>query len=221
MRSIVNLCADHLRTFSNQQGVKLKSSHAHELAVAFFGYKSKAAMLADTLSPIDNLAQAEFLVLTPSKFIDDRRSALEDLPLDLPGTSILNEELFTYLISEGWFSGKPFGMWKHLADILITDHFLRHGGSIWSMNFGRNEIARSKFDKSGDEYNLIPDITGSGVKLVVNKLRYAASNDTFQSIDISATIKLKRIAGHVGYSNSEISIVDNSNTSVNSEVSIW
>lgn len=204
MHSITKLCADYLRAFSNQQGIKLKSAHAHELAVAFFGYKSKAAMLADTLSPIDNLAQAEFLVLTPSKFIDDRRSSLKDLPSDLPGTSILNEKLFTCLISEGWFSGKPFGMWKHLADILITDHLLKHGGSILSMDFGRNEIAHSKFDKPSDEYSLIPNIAGNAVKLVVNNLQYASS------IDISATIKLRRVAGHVGYANPEISIIDNS-----------
>lgn len=209
MRTIANLCADHLRAFSNQQGVKLKSSHAHELVAAVFGYKSKAAMLADTIYSIDNLAQAQFLVLTPSMFIDQRRKCLKDLPLELPETFIIAEELFTRLISEGWFLGKSFGMWKHLADILITDHLLKYGSSILSMDFGRNEIAHSKFDKSGDEYNLIPDITGLAVKLVVNNLRYASSNDDFQSIDISAAIKLKRIAGHVGYSNPEISITEN------------
>lgn len=53
MPPIAKLCANYLRTFSNNHGVKLKSGHAHELVASFFGYKSKAAMLADNFSPID------------------------------------------------------------------------------------------------------------------------------------------------------------------------
>ena len=210
MSSVKKFCTDHLRAFCQNRGVKLKSAHAHELVAAFFGYKSNAAMLADTLSPIETLAQAQFIVLTPSLFIDQRRKCLEDLPPDLPDTPILGEELFTCLISEGWFSGKSFGAWKHFVDISTTDYLLKHGSSILSIPFGKNEIAHSSFDKPVYEYNPVLDATDNKVKLVVTNLIYASNDINSQSIDITATIKLRRVAGHVGYSDHEISIIDNS-----------
>jgi len=69
MHSIAKFCADYLRAFTNNHGVKLKSGHAHELVAAFFGYKSKAAMQADTLCSIENIGKAEIFVLTPSMII--------------------------------------------------------------------------------------------------------------------------------------------------------
>ncbi|TAL65475.1 MAG: hypothetical protein EPN84_01525 [Legionella sp.] len=205
MSCIAKFCANHLRTFSNNLGVKLKSGHAHELVAAFFGYKSKAAMLADTLSPIDSLNQAQFLVLASSQFIEQRRKCLEDLPPDLPDNSILGEALFTCLTLEGQFSGRPFAGWKHLIDILTTEYLLQRGSSILSINFGLNEIAHSNFDKPTNEYIPVPDITGNGVTLTTN-MRYAENDTNSESIDIIVTIKLQRIAGHIGYANPEISV---------------
>jgi hypothetical protein len=218
MYSIAKLCAHHLRTISSNHGVKLKSGHAHELVASIFGYKSKAAMLADTLSPIDNIIQAQFLVLAPLLFIEQRRKCLEDLPSDLPDTSKLGEEMFTCLISEGYFSGRPFGAWKHLVDVLTTEYLLKHGDSVLSINFGPNEIARTTFNKP--VYEFIPKLetTGNGVKLVVTKMRYASSDINFQSIDISATIKLQRIAGHVGYAKPEITVTDVSYNDVDAKL---
>lgn len=203
--SIAKFCADHLRAISNNRGVKLKSGHAHELVASFFGYKSKAAMLADTSSPIDRLNQAQFLVLTPPQFIEQRRKCLENLPSDLPDNSILGEELFTYLTLEKYFSGRPFAAWKHLVDILATEYLLKHASSILSINFGLNEIAHSNFDKPTAEYIPVPDITGDGVTLTA-KMRYAENDINSQAIDIIVTIKLQRIAGHIGYANPNISV---------------
>lgn len=39
--SVARLCADQLRAISNNYGVKLKSSHAHELIAAFLGINQK------------------------------------------------------------------------------------------------------------------------------------------------------------------------------------
>lgn len=62
MQHITKLCADHLRAFVNDNhGVKLKASHAHELVAAFFGYKSRAALLADTRHPLSNLTSAALI----------------------------------------------------------------------------------------------------------------------------------------------------------------
>ena len=90
--SISKLCADQLCVISNNYGVKLKSSHAHELVAAFFGYKSKAALLSDTFAPIENIGQAKIFVLIPSAFIEERRKCLVDLPSDLPDTHVLGKK---------------------------------------------------------------------------------------------------------------------------------
>lgn len=67
MQYITKLCADSLRSFTQEKyGIKLKAAHAHELVAIFFGYKSKNAMLADTICPIENLEKAEFIVFDPS-----------------------------------------------------------------------------------------------------------------------------------------------------------
>lgn len=203
--SIAKLCADHLRAISNNHGVKLKSGHAHELVASFFGYKSKAAMLADTSYPIDRLNLAQFLVLTPPQFIEQRRKCLEDLPSDLPNNSILGEEFFTYLTLEEYFSGKVFAAWKDLVDILATEYLLKHASSMLPINFGLNKIAHSNFDKPTDEYIPVPDITGNGITLTTN-MRYAENDINSQAIIIIVTIKLQRIAGHIGYANPNISV---------------
>lgn len=62
---IVKLCADELRNHRQFEHDKLQSSHAHELIAAFFGYKSKNAMLADITHPISNLHHSDFVVLPP------------------------------------------------------------------------------------------------------------------------------------------------------------
>ena len=43
---ITKACADSLRGFTqNNYGIQLKSSHAHELVAAYFGYSSRATIL--------------------------------------------------------------------------------------------------------------------------------------------------------------------------------
>ncbi len=66
-QDIVKLCADSLRAQPSLIGLyRLKSSHAHELIAAFFGYNSKNAMLAAYKKyPPSNLQQADFLILPP------------------------------------------------------------------------------------------------------------------------------------------------------------
>ena len=76
-KGISKICADSLRTFSNEKfDIKLKAAHAHELVAAFFGYSSKNALLADKKYPINNLDQAEIIVMIPDDFIDQRRRDL-------------------------------------------------------------------------------------------------------------------------------------------------
>lgn len=208
MSSFSKICADHLRAFSNSHSIKLKSGHAHELNAAFWGYKSRAAMLADTLSSIENLAQTQFLVLMPSSFIDDRRKCLEDLPSDLPDTYTLGEEIFAKLISEEKFSFRVFPSWAHFAEAATAEYLKKQGSLILSQNF-RHENASIIFNKPLYEFNPKVEITGSEVQLIVSNRYYFSNNISFLgSIDIKIAIKLHRVAGYIGYANAEISLID-------------
>lgn len=93
---ITKLCADSLRVYLNDKhGIKLKSGHAHEIVAAFFGYKSRIAMLADKKHPISNLDQAELILLNPpTPFVDQRLKNLEELSHDLPPSYILAEGVY-------------------------------------------------------------------------------------------------------------------------------
>ncbi|MFO3392183.1 hypothetical protein SCZ83_02005 [Legionella pneumophila serogroup 8] len=206
--SIAKLCAERLRIISNHHGIKLKSGHAHELVAAFFGYKSKAALLSDTLSPIENIGQAQIFVLIPSAFIDERRKCLEDLPSGLPDTYTLGEEMFTFLAAQKMLVGSAFPSWVHLAEALTNDHLQKNGNIILPPNFGASENACNIFDKPVYEFKPKIESIDNEVKLTVSNRYYGSSYVHFQPIDVVLTIKLQRIAGHFGYAKPEISLVD-------------
>lgn len=224
MSSIIKLCADHLRAFSNNHGVKLKSGHAHELVAAFFGYKSKAAMQADNLCPITKLKQAQFFVLVPSLFIDERRKCMEGLPSDLPDTYTLGEEMFVKLISDEQLSFRVFPSWKHLAEALTCEYLQKHGNLALSLNFGDYKKARYMFNKPLYEFKPKIETIDNKIKLTVTNRYYGSHDVHFQSIDHSIDIVIKieltRIAGYVGYSDPEISVIDISNQSISQGVSL-
>jgi hypothetical protein len=165
-------------------------------------------MLADTRSQVDNIAQVQLLVLTPSQFIDDRRKCLEDLPPNLPDTYTLSEEMFVKLIAKEGLSFRVFPSWMHLAEALATEYLCKHGGSILPENFGHNEKAQRIFSKPLYEFKPEIENIDIGVKLRVSNRYYGSSEIHFQPIDVIVTIKLQRIAGHVGYANPEISVTD-------------
>jgi hypothetical protein len=220
MSSIIKLGADHLRAFSNNHSVKLKSGHAHELVAAFFGYKSKAAMQADILCSVENLGQAPILVLMPSAFIDQRRKLLEDLPLDLPDTYSLGEELYVGLIFKKRFTGRSFGVWRHLVEVLATEYLMNNRSSILSTKFRFREKALYLFNKPLYEFNPKVETSDQGTKLTVTNRYYSSSGIHFQPIDVLVTIELKRVAGYVGFGEPKISVLDITDHSVSKSVLI-
>ncbi len=122
MQQITKLCADSLRSFShNKFGIELKSSHAHEIVAAYFGYSSRAALLADSKRPIGNLRKAEFIVLTPSAFIKDRCKDLKGLPENLPHE--LAEGVYTPLYDEKWILKPIWPTLEELGKTLANQHF--------------------------------------------------------------------------------------------------
>ncbi|WP_461789418.1 YozE family protein [Pedobacter sp.] len=119
---ITKKCADSLRSLAlNKFGIQLKSSHAHEIVAAYFGYSSRAALLADTKCPISNLRQAEFIVLTPTAPIIERRDKLNGLPETLPGD--LAEGIYLPLYSEKWILRSIWPTLEELGKALADQYW--------------------------------------------------------------------------------------------------
>ncbi|MGF7025053.1 hypothetical protein [Sphingobacterium sp. HSC-15S19] len=122
MQQITKLCADSLRSFAQYNfGIELKSSHAHELVAAYFGYSSRAALLADTRFPITDLGKAEFIVLTPTAKIKERRSNLKGLPLNLPEN--LAEGVYLPLYKNNLVSQPILPTFEELGKTLADKHW--------------------------------------------------------------------------------------------------
>ena len=117
--NITKACADSLRAFTqNNYGIQLKSSHAHELVAAYFGYASRAALLADQNFPIGNLTEAESIILNPpTLLVDQRLKTFENLPSGLPASDVLAEGVYAPLVADEKFSGK---MWPGFREAAIA-----------------------------------------------------------------------------------------------------
>ena len=121
-RDISKLCADSLRALANEKyGTKLKSAHAHELVAAYFGYRSKNALLADENYPISALAQAEIVVTMPDEFFNKRRMDLQELSSDLPDNSDLYQTIHSTLVTNKLLMSPfpPVGDFEKLAISLL------------------------------------------------------------------------------------------------------
>lgn len=118
---ITKKCADSLRSFSLEKfGIELKSSHAHELVAAYFGYSSRASLLSDSKRPISNLAEAEFIVLMPTTFIKERCIDLQGLPENLPHE--LAEGVYSPLYDEKWITKTIWPTLEELGKALADQH---------------------------------------------------------------------------------------------------
>ncbi len=194
MQHITKLCADNLRTFTNDNyGIKLKASHAHELVAAYFGYQSRAALLADTEHSLSNLRQASTIVLFPTAHIDQRRKSLQGLSPDLPDTYTLAEGAYLGLISEKWILSKIWPTYELLATSL-ADEYLRQ------QNIEGIYRAPVREDVKVEREN-------NGVRMIVLRF-YQVPRDEggVHEVNIITTIRLPRVAGHIGYANPEISM---------------
>jgi hypothetical protein len=193
---ISKLCADSLRTFSNEEyNVKLKAAHAHELVAAYFGYLSKNAMLADTNCPISNLAQAKIIVMKPDDFIDQRRKNLRDLPKELPDSYSLGEAVYGPLFSNEWWDSPypPFRSLVTAAAYLVEN----------------NETYKSAFHlylSTGNNFEqvLVPESFKNNLLLTV----YHSTKNSIGEMwcNGKTTINLPRVAGHIGFGLPEMAV---------------
>lgn len=189
---ITKICADSLRAFTNDNyGVKLKSSHAHELVAVYLGYKSKAALLADTTAPLNNLRQSLYIVLAPTAPIDQRRQELQDLSPDLPNTYILSEGVYAGLISEKLLLKKPWPTLWPTHDLLasaLTDEYLR-----------QQKMEHIHYKPTGESVKV--ERTHEGLLMIVKRFYQIPTHDgpPTHNTYLTTSINLPRIAAHIGY----------------------
>ncbi len=195
MEHIIKLCVDNLRNNSQNHGIKLKASHAHELVASYFGYKSRSALLEDKLYPLSNLRQASIITLAPINLVEQRRYSLQNLPSDLPETDTLREWCYSVLLTEKWFSSKFWPNYEKLAEDL-TCEYLRKNQKVYCSPLKQSlQVERDDC-----------------IRLIVHQLYYVQNEimsypfyNKIRQASITTTILLKRIAGHVGYTEPEIS----------------
>jgi len=192
---ITKECADSLRSFTqNKFGIQLKSSHAHEFVAAYFGYSSRAALLADTKCPISNLREAEFIVLTPTALIKERCKDLHGLPENLPHELV--EGVYSPLYQGKLIRHKVWPTFDYLA-LTLADESL-NSKPIQSLYLNPIFSGARKVQREGVKvyYN------NDGVDLmvfreyVVPSLLLSGQKARRGVVDV---FELKRVAGYIGY----------------------
>ncbi len=190
-QDITKLCADNLRTFTNDNfGLKLKATHAHELVAAFFGYKSRAALLADTQHPLDNLRQAEFIIFDTStiNFVNQR---LRDFQYDNLNVHQLAECFYSTLLAEKWLLDRVYPGFRDLA-IHIAEQRQEQRLGMFRMN------PPMKWDIKEDL-----QWGSNGDALLTANVGYHA--DTGERLrDSKYVIHLKRVSANLGYTIDDI-----------------
>ncbi len=193
-QDLSKICADSLRTFTNEKcDIKLKAAHAHELVAAYFGYPSKNTMLADSKYPISNLAQAEIVVMAPDDFVDQRRKNLHGLSSELPDSYTLGEAVYGSLFSDEWWASPypPFRSFEKLAIFLVENNDAFREVFKFYRGVPMHHIVEVK-DEEDD------------VTLTVFHAHQTSTGEMLG--DGKTTINLPRVAGRIGYGKPQVSV---------------
>ncbi|MVN92661.1 YozE family protein [Mucilaginibacter aquatilis] len=187
MEHITKLCADSLRSFSlNKFNISIKSSHAHELVAAYFGYSSRAALLADDKRPIRKLTDAEFIVLTPTAHIKERRKNLNGLPPNLPDD--LAEGVYLPLIDEKVLLGSIWPTLEELGKELADRHLRSKPAYFRDQKIQRHGV---KLEFENDQVAIVVFR-----EYVSPSLLLSFQNGKRGVVDV---FNLKRVAAFIGY----------------------
>ncbi len=189
---IVKLCAGSLRAFLNDKhGIKLKSGHAHEIAAAFFGYKSAISLRQDTRYPISNLDQAEYILFdTPTALVEQRIKDLDGLPADLPPSYILAEAIYSVLVAQEGMVEKLWPTFRDLGLSLAENRMQDHMGHL-RMNPAPQWTT-----------NVELEATEAAVLMSVTFYYPTTEGKLFRQAKVDIT--LPRVAGNIGYGRPEV-----------------
>lgn len=191
---ITKVCADSLRTFAqNNYGIQLKSSHAHEIVAAYFGYSSRAALIADNKCSVGNLKDAEIIIPnTPILLVEHRLKTLEKLPSGLPASDILAEGVYAPITTNQQLSKRIWTDFQKMAIAYAEDRVFHHEKMERMMGF-------DGFDQRELDWLIQVDIKTRGTDVLMTVTYDYPAKAKKPMRHVSVAITLPRIAGNIGY----------------------
>ncbi|MEM7224454.1 MAG: hypothetical protein AAF495_15860 [Pseudomonadota bacterium] len=201
------LCADFLRESHRMaSGEKLKASHARELVAAFFGYKSHAALLAESRYPVSRLEETNILVPNVP-LMDGRRRRLTGLPASVRSSYELASNLCTFLQDEDHFTGQVW-LYESLENYILEVFLPEHDYLVSDELSGVMAETNAYFDESLYESASVSE--GDDDVVIEVEGVYNGTNDpdkpfSGNKIDVSVTVTLYRMAGRTGFLDFEVS----------------
>jgi hypothetical protein len=205
--NVSKICADHLR----ECYPGLKSSHAHEVVAAFFGYKSHAALLADKRYAADDVDLAAILI--PDEFIvADRLRDLKGLPEKLPQAGCLVDTLVRLLLGDGIFEGEVWDCFD-VGEYVMEDYLPANLNE--NLEFELEEIIASTnaiFEEiSYDECHVVEADSGVTVTVLGTYQGYwledKDDDEEAPEIELVVTVYLRRCAGRISFEEPEVGVV--------------
>jgi hypothetical protein len=192
---ITKACADSLRTFTQKNyGIQLKSSHAHELVAAYFGYSSRAALIADKECPIGTLRDAELIILNhPIQRLEQRLKTLANLPSGLPSSDILAATIYETITTTEKLSKNVWTDLKEMAIAYAEDWVFHNEKTMRMMGIDYG------FDQRELDWLIKVDIKTMGTDVLMTVTYDYPAKAKKPSRHASVEVTLPRISGNIGY----------------------
>lgn len=200
------LCSDFLR--EGYPG--LKASHARELVAAFFGYKSHAALLADTGCSAEFVDQAAIIMRAPAiDMLYERKERLNELSGNVPLPEELTDELIQFLQDDDLFTGEvwdcddleEFILEKFLPEHVEPDLDVELAEVIAETNAYFDDVDYDKVEVDEDKNGMTIKVTGTYSGTTHEDMAFCGD-----TIDFEVEIYLARAAGRIGYEEPEIEV---------------
>ncbi|MBS1992700.1 MAG: hypothetical protein JSS86_13605 [Cyanobacteria bacterium SZAS LIN-2] len=200
---ISKLCSDFLR----KRHPGLKASHARELVAAFFGYKSHAALLADSSNPVDDLIDAA-VIIPDVGMISERSGCLTDLPRELFASYNVQDEILECLQINDCIDGE---VWESCGDVgqyLIDEYLPEHLSPNLAdeladvtdpINAIFEDIEYEEAEVEEGKHWLTVTVKGTYSGFTLD-----AENFNGDTIDMEITVELNRVASRIGFGEPEI-----------------
>jgi hypothetical protein len=191
---ITKACAASLRTFTqNNFGIQLKSSHAHEIVAAYFGYASRAALIADEKCPIGNLQDAKIIIPnTQIPLIEQRLKTLENLPLGLPSSDILAEAIYRTITANEQLSEKVWTDFQQVAIAYAEDRVFHNEKMERAMDIGG-------FDQRELDWLIQVNIKTEDTDVLMTVTYDYPAKAKKPMRHASVVVTLPRISGNIGF----------------------
>ncbi len=185
----------------------LRVAHAHEIVAAFFGYKSNIALKSDAAHPIDEIQKAQIMV-PDVEGIETRLAKLSGLPAATPPAFEIADKLAKFLVDDGWFGGAVW-LYETVENYVTEVYLVEKDYEIMNQLSGVMAETNAYLDEAYFEEVEVKRTNGGMTIKAAGQ--YYGSNDPDRAfagdtIDMTATIKLDRVAGHTCFGEEEFMI---------------